>query len=314
MRICSLLPGITDTLTALGAGAEVVGITHECTPPPGSEARVLTSSRIAAGATSADIDRQVREAGQGLYLLDTEQLQQLQPELILTQKLCAVCAVDETLVHRAVERMPQPVCVESFAPTSVSDVLEMFARIGSSVGRQVEAARLVASFRERVSQIARRVPGGPRPGVLCLEWLDPPFACGHWTPELVALAGGVELLGRGGEPSYRTTWAALRRARPEVVVLAPCGYEVEQTLRELPGLQSKPEWQALPAVSRGRVYVADGSAYFNRPGPALADSLEILAQCIHEDRFQWKDSPAVLKLSLESARNDGRGRRVKCDP
>jgi iron complex transport system substrate-binding protein len=283
MRICSLLPGITDTLAALGAGCDVVGITHECTPPPGGQACVVTSSRIARGISSAQIDRQVREAGQGLYALDTAKLRHLQPDLILTQKLCAVCAVDETIVHREAAQMPGPPRVESFAPTTIAEVLETFARIGSLAARSEAAQRIIEEFHERAARIAQHVAGRSRPGVLCLEWLDPPFACGHWTPELVAWAGGTERLGRAGEASYRTTWAAVQRSRAEVVVVAPCGYEVEQTLRELPHLQSRSEWQSLPAVAAGRVYVADGSRYFNRPAPALVDTLEILAQCIHED-------------------------------
>jgi iron complex transport system substrate-binding protein len=295
MRICSLLPGITDTLIALGAGAEVVAVTHECTVPPGSNARVVTSSRMAVEASSAEIDRRVREAEQGLYVLDVQTLRRLQPDVILTQKLCAVCAVDETLVHRAVEQMPAAVRVESFGPTTLAEVFAMFARIGTAVGRPNQAARFVERFRKRTAQIADCVARQPRPRVLCLEWLDPPFACGHWTPELVAQAGGAEVLGRAGAPSYRTTWATVHDAGPEVVFLAPCGYTVPQTLRELPQLESRPEWQGLPAVEAGRVYVADGSAYFNRPGPALLDSLEILAQCMHEGIVDWNERYGLVK-------------------
>jgi iron complex transport system substrate-binding protein len=258
-----------------------VGVTHECDFPPGIEALPhLTRSRIPTSASSAEIDATVAEQGGAIYELDGERLTRLRPELILTQAQCDVCAVEERTVRRWAASLPGAPHVESVNPTSLSAVHAMFRRIGELLGLPAAAEALIASFEATAAEIARRRAGRPIPNVVHLEWFDPPFVSGHWNPELVALAGGREILGRPGAPSRRASWAEVAAVAPEVVLLAPCGFTLERTLTELPSLQDRPEWRELPAVRQGRVALIDGSAYFSRPGPRLEASLRIAAAAI----------------------------------
>jgi iron complex transport system substrate-binding protein len=285
MRIVSLLPSLTELVCDLGHGAELVGVTHECDYPPGVEALPhLTRSRIPSAASSGQIDAMVAAQGGSLYDLDAGALAALGPDLILTQEQCDVCAVNEATVRRVAAGLPGAPHVESVNPIDLAGVLAVFRRVGDLLGARDAAEALVAGFRATAAEVARRRRGRDAPGVVLLEWFDPPYVAGHWNPELVALAGGREAIGRAGEPSRRATWEEVVAAAPEVVLLSPCGFTLERTEVELPGLSARPEWRALPAVRDGRVALIDGSAYFSRPGPRLEASLRIAAAAIDPER------------------------------
>ena len=284
MRIVSLLPSLTELVAALGRGDEIVGVTHECDFPAGVEARPhLTRSRLPASADSAAIDAMVAAEGGSLYELDADRLAALRPDLILTQAQCDVCAVNEATVRRSASALPGRPHVESVNPTDLAGVHAMFRRVGDLLDARGEAEALVAAFEATAAEVARRLKGrAPRPTLL-LEWLDPPFSSGHWSPEIVALAGGFEVLARPGERSRRLEWVEVARADPEAVLLAPCGFTTERASAELPALRARPEWRGLAAVRRGGVTLVDGSAYFSRPGPRLEASLRIAAAAVHPD-------------------------------
>lgn len=292
MRIVSLLPSLTELVCALGRRDDLVGVTHECDYPASvRELPKLTSSLIPAEATGAEIDAMVSEQQGGLYSLDESLLEALRPDLILTQEQCDVCAVNERTVRRAAARLPGQPHVESVDPRTLDDVFAMFRRVGELVDRPVEAEYLVAGFHRTVRWIYEFItPTRPRPRVLLLEWLDPPFCSGHWNPDVIRLAGGEEVLGRSGERSRRVTWAEIAAAEPEVIILALCGFELDRAERELAVVADRPEWRALPAVREGRVALADGSAFFSRPGPRLEVGLRIAAGAMAPGLFSSRDT------------------------
>jgi iron complex transport system substrate-binding protein len=286
MRIVSLLPSATEIVCALGLGDQLVGVTHECDFPDFVRALPkVTTTLIPTDATSREIDALVRErlkTRRALYSLDLPTLERLAPDLIVTQALCDVCAVAEEEVTAAACRLPGRPRVVNLEPTTLTGVFDSLLTVGRAAGIVERAERVVGELRARAGAIAERSARlERRPRVLLLEWLDPPFSCGHWSPELVALAGGDEVIGRPGERSRTLTWPEVAAARPEVVALACCGFTVERTLEDLPTVRGVPEWRALPAVRDGQVFVVDGSAYFSRPGPRLVGSLEILAHALH---------------------------------
>ncbi len=286
MRIVSLLPSATETICALGLEDRLVGVTHECDDPP-SVRRLprVTRTLIPADAPSGEIDRLVRErlrTNRALYTLDLPALEALRPDLIVTQALCDVCAVAEEEVRAAACRLPGSPRVINLEPRSLSQVFDAIRQVAQAAGVEGKAEEVVAGLTARVEAVVARTAGlRHRPRVALLEWLDPPFSSGHWGPELVRLAGGIEGLGEEGQPSRTLRWDEVIARQPEVVVIACCGFGVERALEDLPPLQSVPGWQELPAVRSGRVYVADGAQYFSRPGPRLVDSLEILAHALH---------------------------------
>jgi iron complex transport system substrate-binding protein len=290
MRIVSLLPSLTELVCALGRGEELVGVTHECDFPPGVESLpFLTRSRIPAEATSAVIDELVAAQHDNLYELDEELLAKLAPDLILTQEQCDVCAVNEETVRAAAARLPGSPQVESVNPLTLDDVFAMFRRVGDLLDQRSEAESLIARFKLTAGEIARRrkAAGGKAPApkrVLLLEWLDPPYCCGHWNPEIIERAGGVEVIGQRGLPSRRITWKQVAAGRPEVALAVPCGFKLERTEIELRAIEDRPEWRDLPAVRDGGVVLADGSAFFSRPGPRLETSLRIAAAAIAPER------------------------------
>jgi len=281
MRIVSLLPSLTELVCALGRGGELVGVTHECDDPVGVERLPhLTRSRIATTASSAEIDAAVAEQGGSLYDLDGDLLAQLHPDLILTQEQCDVCAVNEATVRRVAAGLPGTPRVESVNPTCLADLEAMFRRIGDLLGARAAAERLIARFAATAAEIGRRRQGRPVRRVVVLEWFDPPFSAGHWNPEIVALAGGVEVLGAAGRRSRRLAWEEVAAADPERILLSPCGFTLERAAEELDELYCRPEWTQLAAVRNGGVTLVDGSAYFSRPGPRLEASLRIAAAAI----------------------------------
>ena len=303
MRIVSLLPSATEIVYALGLGDDLVGVTHECDYPPEARSKpAVTASTLADPTlTSSEIDARVAEqqaAGDGTYRLNVERLAELRPELILTQGLCDVCAVPHGVVRRAVPSLPTRPHVYSLDPTSVGDVLSDVKTIGDATGRQARAREVIAGLRARIDRVTFLTAGiQPFPRVFCLEWLDPPWTAGHWVPELVGMAGGYDELGGSGEPSRRTDWQEIARFAPEVIVLMPCGFDLERTRAEFARTTLPPEWSELPAVRAGRVWAVDGSAYFNRPGPRLVDGLEILAGIIHPELFDPPRPDAACSVS-----------------
>ena len=310
-RIVSLLPSATEIVYALGLGDDLVAVTHECDFPP--EARLkpaVTSSAVAdqgeAGLapTSREIDDRVRErqaSGEGTYRLNIPLLSELRPDLIFTQGLCDVCAVPHGVVRRAVPTLPTKPHVYSLDPAGVGDVLSDVKTVGDATGRQARARELIAALRARIDRVTLKSAGLPPRRVFCLEWLDPPWTAGHWMPEMVGMAGGYDEIGGAGQPSRRTTWEQVARFAPEVVVLMPCGFDLERTVREFGRTPLPPEWPALPAVRSGEVYAVDGSAYFNRPGPRLVDGLEILASLIHPGLFDPPDLPDAVQRAVARA-------------
>jgi iron complex transport system substrate-binding protein len=282
MRIASLLPSATEMVCLLGLGDQLVGVSHECDHPPAAVAGLprLTASLIPADATSAQIDQLVRERVAGrrpLYRLDADALAAVRPDLIVTQALCDVCAVDEAEVCRVAAALPGQPAVLNLEPTSLAGVFAAIEQVAAAAG--VASTEVVAGLRARVRAVAER-PIADRPTVVFLEWLDPPFCSGHWNPELVHLAGGHELIGRAGDRSQRISWDEVMAADPDILIAAPCGYAVDRAQVDLDRLRDHPIWARLRAVRAGRVHVFDGSAYFNRPGPRLVDSLELLAGAV----------------------------------
>lgn len=285
MRIVSLLPSATEIVCALGLQEALVGVTHECDWPP--EVRSLphvTRSLIPPGSSSRQIDAMVRErlqTGRALYTLDEPVLAALNPDLIITQALCDVCAVAEDEVRQAALRLPGRPTVVNLEPVTLDDVLQSIHQVAEAAGILERAASVVEQLRARRDAVVQRTATSKyRPRVAVLEWIDPLFCCGHWTPELVELAGGKEGLGIAGRPARTISWQEIRDWQPEVMVIACCGYNVEQTLADLPLLKAHASFSELPCVRSGRVWAVDGSAYFSRPGPRLIDSLEILAHAI----------------------------------
>jgi iron complex transport system substrate-binding protein len=288
MRIVSLLPSATEIVCALGLGEQLVGVTHECDYPEFvRRLPKVTTTLVPHDASSREIDAMVRERlkdRRALYSLNLPVLASLAPDLIVTQALCDVCAVAEAEVTEAACRLPGHPRVVNLEPTTLDGVFDTLRIVGRAAGIERHAETVVRALRERVDAVAARSGRiASRPRVLMLEWLDPPFSCGHWTPELVALAGGDEVIGRPGERSRTLDWGEVSAARPEVVVVACCGFTIERTLEDLPVARRAPGWADLPAVRAGRVYVVDGSAYFSRPGPRLVESLELLAHALHPD-------------------------------
>jgi iron complex transport system substrate-binding protein len=292
MRIVSLLPSLTELVCYLGRGGDLVGVTHECDYPV--EVRKLphlTRSRIPGAASSAEIDALVAQQAGSLYELDEERLAELCPDLILTQEQCDVCAVNESTVRRAARRLKSHATVESVNPTTMAGVFSMFRRVGELIGAVQSADRLVGQFEETAAEIQRRqsVRGSGssaagRPRVLLLEWLDPPFSSGHWNPEIIEWAGGTEVLGKAGMKSRRLNWDEVAASRPQVIIVSPCGFDLDRAAGELAALCQRSEWSSLRAIEGGRVAVVDGSAYFSRPGPRLLASLRIAAAVIDPER------------------------------
>lgn len=288
MRIVSLLPSATELICQLGLESELVGVTHECDYPPSVRALPkVTRTLIPTAASSREIDELVRErlkTERALYTLDLPLLAVLQPNLIVTQALCDVCAVAAAEVRAAACSLPGQPRVVNLEPTCLDDVFECLRMVGDATGRQERAEEEISQLKTRVAAVAARSASiSHRLRVVVLEWIDPPFSSGHWSPELVRLAGGEEVVGAAGERSRTLDWQQIVAAAPDAMLIACCGFDVERTLADLPILRGYPGWGDLPCVRLERVYVVDGSAYFSRPGPRLVDSLEILAHALHPD-------------------------------
>jgi len=291
VRIVSLLPAATEIGAALGLMDQVVGVSHECDFP--KEANVLprvTHCPVhSAGLASGEVDQWVRGALRNngtIYSMDEALLRELHPTVILTQKLCDVCAVGYGTVARLAETLPGPPKVVNLEPTSLSDIFDDIRRVGEVCEVPERAEKLIADLSARVEIVQRRVNGiSDRRRCFMMEWVDPPFCSGHWGPELVEIAGGQDLLGRKHRPSAKVHWHEVLEARPEVMVLALCGYDINRARRDYELLRSFPDFDSLPAARGGEIYLVDASAYFARPGPRIVDSLEILAGILHPEEF-----------------------------
>ncbi len=300
MRIVSLLPSTTEIVCALGLDAELVGITHECDYPPSAVDKPrLTASRISHETmTSKEIDHAVRSQLDGhgsIYDLDEAKLRRLNPDLILTQELCEVCAVSYKTVERAARMFAADVKVVSLEPKTIEDIFENIRTVGELTGQATEAGQLIGSLNARLDRIKEKTASlNRRPRTLMLEWLEPPFAPGHWVPEQVAIAGGDHAFGKAGQRSVTTNAEEISAYAPEVIVLIPCGYYKEDILRQLPGAQLPAGWNDLPAVKDRQVWATDATSYFSRPGPRVVDGVEILARILHPEVFGApNDSQAV---------------------
>jgi iron complex transport system substrate-binding protein len=310
-RIASLLPSATEIVCAVGAQSELVGVSHECDFPLGVEARsVLTRARLRPLSTSRALDAEVRsvlEDALAVYEVELDRLALARPDVIVTQDLCDVCAVSLDDVRAAIARLGlEGVTIVNLHPTRLDDVWSDIERVGAALGRADEGRRVVTSLRARVAATHERASRAPaRPTVLAVEWLDPVMIGGMWMPELIHLAGGVPLVTEPGEHAPTLALEALRALDPDVVLVKPCGFSLERTLGEIRVLTATLPWSEWRAVRDGRVYVADGNAYFNRPGPRIVESLEILAGCVHPEVFPelrraHADSVRRIDASLET--------------
>jgi iron complex transport system substrate-binding protein len=286
MQICSFLPSATEILYALELGDSIAGVTFECDYPP--EARhkaVVVNTILGHDLSPAEIDRDVTQYashGDSLYTVDTELLKRIKPELIVTQELCDVCAVSTSHLAKALHVLSPKPEVLSLTPHTLADVFRDVEAVGAATGKQDKAAELVASLRQRIARIQAKSKT-KSPKVACLEWLNPLFNAGHWVPEMVELAGGIDRLGMPGEYSVRIEWQQLLELNPDVVVVMPCGYNAEKAAQEYRQTIFPKEWQEVEAVRNGRVYAVHASAYFSRPGPRLVDGVEILYSLLHQD-------------------------------
>ncbi len=292
-RIVSLLPSLTEIVCALGLEECLVGRSHECDHPPGIERLpVLTRPKLDPEKSSREIDddvvRLVRE-GLSVYRVEAERLRDLRPDVILTQDHCEVCAASlrdvEAAVCDWVGGRPRLV---SLSPSSLADVWGDFQRVSDALGVPDRGRALVRELTDRVTAMGEATGGLPDPpSVACIEWIDPLMAAGNWMPELVHLAGGRNLFGATGQHSPRLEWEALRAADPDLLLVLPCGFDLPRTRAEMAPLSTRPGWRELSAVRSGRVFLTDGNRYFNRPGPRLVESLEILAEILHPERFDF---------------------------
>lgn len=282
MRIASLVPSATEALFALGLGDSVVGVTHECDHPPAAAAvPKLTSSVIPDGLPPAEIDARVREVtgrGESLYRLDEAALAELEPELIVTQALCAVCAVSYDDVRALAARLPGRPEVLSLDPETLEEVLADLIRLAWATGNPRFGERLLRELRARLAAVAEAVAGAERPRVAALEWLDPVYIGGHWVPEMIAAAGGEDVIGEAGRESRVVEWERLAAAAPEVAVVMPCGLYAPEA-----AAQARDYGEQLRSLGAERVYAVDAASSFSRPGPRLVDGIELLAHLLHPD-------------------------------
>ncbi len=304
-RIVSLLPSATELVCALGLAGSLVGVTHECDYPSGVDRKPqLTASRISHQTmSSAEIDHAVRSQLDGhgcIYDLDEARLRSLAPDVILTQELCDVCAVSYRTVEQAARRLDAGVTVVSLEPTTIADILANIVTVGALTGRQAEADVLVEGLRARLDALAAALSGVTRrPRTLVLEWLEPPFAPGHWVPQQVGAAGGDPGFGTVGGVSRTTTAEEISAYAPEAIVLAPCGFSAADTLRQLPRARLPAGWPGLPAVRHGNVWAVDAASYFSRPGPRVIDGAEILARLLHPDAVGPPEDRHALRVPAE---------------
>jgi len=302
MKIVSLLPSATELVYALGLGDDLAGVTYECDYPEDATTKpVISDSALPSDRplSAADIDAAVRdsmEAKQPLYTLNEHLIGQIQPDVILTQDLCRVCAVPTGQVNEALEKLGCTSEVISLDPHTLEDILESFLTTGKVLDRQEQAQDLVDGLRARIDAVKSAATYLPTVRVLALEWSDPPWIGGHWVPQMVELAGGTNILNRAGEPSHTATWKEIADETPEVIVFMPCGYYLEEAEEEARKLFENPFFAATPAAVEGAVYAVDATSYFSRPGPRIVDGLEAMAWAIHPDGYPEPPADRITRL------------------
>lgn len=298
MRIVSLVPAATEIAAALGAADELVAVTHDCDHPAAVRGLPrITRSTIPAGADSAAIDAAVRDAaarGESTFHLDPDALRASDPDVLLGQTLCRVCAVTLEQVPAAWREQPAVVPLDA---SSLEGIFADISRVASGIGRADAGTALVADLRSRLRRLAESVAAQPRVRVACLEWIAPLFNAGHWVPEQARCAGALDVLGTAGARSREVSWAELAAARPEVIVLALCGFDAERASREARALDDRPEWRSLAAVRAGRAFAVDGNAYFSRPGPRVVDGAQLLASIVHPGVVSPPRAARVIPIS-----------------
>jgi iron complex transport system substrate-binding protein len=288
MRIVSLLPSATEIVCELGFGDQLVGVTHECDWPPFvRDLPKVTNTLIPVDASSAEIDRLVRERlsnERALYSLDYDAVEKLRPDLIVTQALCDVCAVAEAEVREAACRLPGAPRVINLEPETLSEVLDSHVEVAKAIDDRDAGVAARARLQKRIDTVVQRSFGKPPVATVVLEWIDPPFSAGHWVPEIIRLAGGHEIIGRDGEKSRTLTWADVIEARPDALFISCCGFTHERAREDTPIMLEAFAGHDLPCLETGRVFILDGSAHLSRPGPRLVEALEIIAHAIDPDR------------------------------
>ena len=307
-RIASLLPSATEIVCAVGAADELVGISHECDfPERVRHLPALTRARLSHPRSSRDIDREVHAVltdALAVYEIELERLKVARPDVIVTQDLCDVCAVSfDDVCAAAAALVDRDVRIVNLHPTHLDDIYDDVVRVAEALGRSAEATRVVAELRARSTEITRRSLAAPdRPRVLSIEWLDPVMVGGMWMPELIERAGGIPMVTHPGDHAPTLTMETLSALTPDVVLIKPCGFSLERTIDELDVLRTSLPWETWRAVEAGRVYVADGNAYFNRPGPRIVESLEILAACLRPEAFpdfRERHAASVVRLDAD---------------
>jgi iron complex transport system substrate-binding protein len=303
LKIVSLLPSATELVYELGLGDSLSGVTFECDHPADARSKpvvsdtALPTDRPLAPAEIDGLVNEHMERKDPLYVLDKELIAQIQPDVILTQDLCRVCAVPSGQVEEALDELGCSSNVISMDPQGLDDILESFLDVGRATGTEQRAEELVGSLRDRVEMVRARAARLPSIRTLCVEWLDPPFVGGHWIPEMVAIAGGESLLIGPKERSRTTTWREIADSAPEVIVHMPCGYYLQEAEEEAAELYRVPELKATSANSRGAIFATDASAYFSRPGPRIVDGLEILAWAIHPETYPEPPSGTISRVA-----------------
>ena len=290
MRIVSFLPSATETLYELGAGSQVVGVTHECKFPPQARKKpqIIRSSFDPDEMTARDIDNKVVElmrSGKDIYVVDENALKSVSPNLIVAQGLCEVCSPFTKEINKAVNILGNQPDVLILDPHDLDDILVSIMDLAERIGRVREGRKLVTSLQNRIDSV-RSMKIKFRPNVLCIEWIEPLFTAGHWVPQMVEYAGGINGLSTVGEPSRRMDIEESVQMDPDIIVLMPCGFNMERTLKELPVLASNGKWKSLQAVKKGNVYVVNANAYFSKPGPRIVVGLEIMAKILHPEASQ----------------------------
>ncbi len=306
MRICSFLPSTTEILYALGLGESVTGVTHECDYPPEAreKKRVIMSFIDPEKLSSREIDELVsRNAAEGksTYLIDKDALKEADPDLILTQELCEVCAVSGNEVAEATKVLGHTPDIISLEPRTLDEILETINIIGEATGTSDIAREVTEKLRHRIEKIRSLLRDErDRPRVFCMEWLDPPYVAGHWVPEMVAIAGGECGIGKAGEPSFKVSWKDIADFAPQMLFIMPCGYDIEKTLGEINTVMQHEEWFSLPSTGKGQIYIFDANSYFSRPGPRVVDGLEIFAKTIHPELMKSYEPPPDSVINLRN--------------
>jgi iron complex transport system substrate-binding protein len=297
VRICSLVPAATEVLFALGLGDEVVGVTHECDWPPEAASKpVVTASLVQTGdLASGEIDRLVADTarnGRPLYAIDEDQWEQIEADVVVMQELCDVCAVSTDQVEGAIRARPLEVGVLGFSPSTLDGIREAILELGSWFGAGAAAEELASGMRGRLDRVGSALAGVERsPRVFVTEWLEPPYSAGHWVPDMVSAAGGTDVAGMSGEPSHRMRWPDVAALEPEVVVLAPCGFDLDRTLSEVVPLDLSAHLLGTPARQESRVFAVDANAMFSRPSPRVVDGVELLAHLLHPGEYPDAGAP-----------------------